>query len=124
MYMKLFRDKVVFMKKKTLTYHFRRHLVSSLSLTQYLSIKFLRESWVPIVFPGRRIMFSWSRDISIHIMLKHCVARQFMRLFQNGEDYIGNVSEIFKPYKEKKRRNCATVRAEANSSVFFREKHR
>lgn len=69
-------------------------------------------------------MFSWSRDISIHIMLKHCVARQFMRLFQNGKDYIGNVGEIFKPYKEKKRRNCATVRAEANSSVFFREKHR
>lgn len=83
MYMKLFRDKVVFMKKKkTLTYHFRRHLASSVSLTQYLSIKFLRESWVPYVFPGRRIMFSRSRDISIHIMLKqllkHFVARQFM----------------------------------------------
>lgn len=71
----------------------------------------------------------WSRDISVLILcsnnlLKHFVARQFIWLFQNGKDYIGNVSEISKPYKEKKRRNCAAVRAEIDSSLFFREEHR
>ena len=76
-----------------------------------------------ILFPGRRIMFS-CHVISVHNMLKHFVARQFVWLFQHGKDYIGNVGKISKPDKEKKRWNCATVRAKADSPLFFREEHR
>ena len=75
MYLKLFRDLPVFMKK-TLTYHFRRHLVYRRSPTQYLSTACIRGSAGFHVVSRETDVFS-GHVISVHIMLKHCVARQF-----------------------------------------------